>query len=79
MEPKSPESRRTETKEMATDMEMALFYAIHIDNPCEVELGPGLIGNIRNFYIKEVEGILPTIKNPDARKLLESKLEQYKK
>ena len=61
----------------ATDMTVALFYAGHIDNPCEVEIAPGQRANIRDFYIREVERILPLLKNPFAKEMLENKIKQY--
>ena len=65
--------------EKATDMEMALFLNNHIDNPCEVEVSPGQIENIRYFYLAEAQRQLPKMTNSHARELLELKIEEYKK
>ena len=46
----------------------------HIDNPC----GTLEKRNIRNFYIREAEKILPTMENLDTKQLLEEKISKYK-
>lgn len=61
-----------ETKEPATDMEMALILAKHIDNPCEDEQG----NNIRDFYIREAKKVLETMQDPDAKKFLENAISE---
>ena len=53
----------------ATDREVADFFTIHIDNPCETELYDGQIVNIRDFYIREAEKLLPTFTNIEAQKI----------
>jgi len=62
-----------ETKEQATDMEMALILAKHIDNPCEDEQG----NNIKDFYIREAKKVLETMQNPDAKKILENAINEH--
>ena len=63
--------------EKATDIEAVTFLNRHIDNPCEVEVAPGQIENIRDFYLRNARNLLPTLTNPDAKRLLEMKIEEY--
>ncbi len=63
----------------ASDMELALFLAKHIDNPCETEIAPGRGENIRNFYIKEAEAALVKMVDSEAKNFLELKIKEYKK
>lgn len=65
--------------EKATDMEITDFLSEHIDKPCEVEVYPGQVENIRDFYIREAERILPTFVDPEAAKKLQEKINEYKK
>ena len=44
------ESLKEKELEVATDMELALFYAKHIDDPCVAEVAPGKFENITEFY-----------------------------
>lgn len=61
----------------ATDMEQALFLATHIDNPCEVEAEPGKFENIRGYYLRQAREALLRMKEPNARRFLESKIKEY--
>ena len=63
--------------EAASDIEVALFYIEHITNPCEVEVSPGQVENIRGFYIRLANEYLPKMTNPYAKKLLEEKIGEY--
>ena len=63
--------------EKATDIEAVTFLNRHIDNPCEVEVAPGQIENIRDFYLRNARNLLPTLTNPHAKRLLEMKIEEY--
>ena len=63
---------------IATDLELAMFLIGHIDNPCEVEVEHGRTENIREFYIREAEKVLTTMTDPQAKELLESKVQEYK-
>ena len=65
--------------EKATDIEMTMFLIEHIENPCEVEVSPGQTENIRYFYLREAERLLPTFTNEQAKELLEQKIEEYNK
>ena len=65
--------------EGATDMELAIFLAGHIDNPCTVEVAPGQVENIRQFYLAEAKKLLPTMTNPGAKDVLEDKIKEYEK
>lgn len=64
--------RITET----TDIETALFLMSHIDNPCSVKVDNRVV-NIRDFYIRRAKEVLSRLKNPYARDLLQSKIEEY--
>ena len=63
--------------EKATDIEVVTFLNRHIDNPCEVEVAPGQMKNIRVFYLREARNILPKLTNPHAKRLLEMKIGEY--
>lgn len=63
----------------ASDMEAVSFLNSHIDNPCGVEVSPGRTENIREFYIREANKLLPNLSNPHAKRLLEMKIEEYTK
>lgn len=65
--------------EKATDMELALFLMMHIDDPCEAKVEPEVMENIREFYIKEAEKNVKKMTNISARELLEEKIKEYKK
>ena len=64
--------------EKASDMEVAAFFMRHIDEPCEVEVAPGDIRNIRDFYLREAEGMLDRITDPEAKKILQAKISEYR-
>ena len=59
----------------ATDMEIVLFYMAHIEHPC-IERTTGK--DIREFYIRRAEKILPKIENPFGKSLLEATIAKYK-
>jgi len=63
----------------ATDMQLVDFLSKHIDRPCEVEVSPGEIRNIRQFYIDLAKDALGKLTNPFARELLEKKIREYEK
>ena len=67
-----------EIPEKASDMEIALFLTRHIDDPCEVEVAPGQLENIRDFYIREAKRLLLKMTNPNAKQLLELKIKEYR-
>ncbi len=89
MEPSEKNNQEKEpfNPEKSTDMEVVNFYSLHIDNPCEVEVAPGEIKNIRNFYIREAKQLLANedeqgqkkLANPFAREILEDKIKEYEK
>jgi len=58
----------------ATDMEIASFFAFHIDNPC---IEPTTGENIRYIYLREAQKALAKFTNPYARQFLESKIREY--
>ncbi|MEJ0021246.1 MAG: hypothetical protein WDN47_01550 [Candidatus Doudnabacteria bacterium] len=73
------EKEQGNPEERASDVEMAMRLSKLIDNPGEVETAPGIVGNNRDLYIREAESLLPTMTNPEAKKVLENKINQYKK
>jgi hypothetical protein len=62
-----------EKKEKATDMELAVFLAYHIDNPCEDLSG----NNIRDFYVREAKRVLENFQDAEAKKLLIDVIQKY--
>ena len=63
--------------EKLTDMQLVLELIKHIENPCRVEV-EGRIRNIRDFYLRESQSILPKLTNPFARAYLEEIISKYK-
>ncbi len=59
----------------ATDMELALELAYHIDHPC---VEPTTGENIRGFYMRMAEQVTPKMTNPFAIEFLEQKLKEYR-
>jgi len=65
--------------EKATNMELAMYWANEIDNPCEVKVGD-VFENLRKSYINLVQReIIPILTNPYAIKLLEDTIKKYDK
>ena len=62
--------------EKLSDIEIALFYVFHIQNPCSVKV-ENKDFNIRPFYINEAKRILPKLSNPFAKSFLESVIRNY--
>jgi hypothetical protein len=60
--------------EQAEYTDTALLLIKHIDEPC-VEPITGL--NIRQFYIREAEKLLPKVENPFLKEALETRIAQY--
>jgi hypothetical protein len=61
----------------ATDIEIAVFLAYHIENPCGIIID-GKRVDIRDFYIREArETFIPSLTNPFARKFLEDTIKKY--
>lgn len=73
MENESPEQKL----EKATDREFTDFLIGHIDKPCEVEVEPGVIKNIRDFYIRLAKEQIPKMTDPEAIKDLGNKIKEY--
>lgn len=63
--------------EKASDMEVALFFAKHIDNPYEVEVAPGKKENAREFYLREAKNALSKMTDESAKRFLELKIKEY--
>lgn len=59
-----------------TDIELAMFLMLHIDNPCSMKVGDRTV-NLRFFYLSEAKKVLSRLKNPYARNLLQSKINEY--
>jgi len=57
MPEKEPQGDPSEEIVPATDQEIVDHLILHIDNPCEVDVGQET-HNIRNFYIKEARRLL---------------------
>ena len=53
------------------DRETVSFFMYHLDQPCGLSDG---YYNIISFYIREAKRILPTVNNPNLRKILEKRL-----
>ncbi len=70
--PKQSERERT-----ASDKEVADFFIKHIEKPCELDIGGGFIRNIREFYIREAERILPKFTDQDSINKLRTELDKY--
>lgn len=64
-------------EDKSSDLETALFLTEHIKNPCEVYV-EGKVENIRNFYIREAERILPKMKNNYAADFLRNIIDEYR-
>lgn len=64
--------------EKATDMEQALYYSHHIDNPCETKVN-GETKNIRDFWIRKAKEALERMEEPFAKKILADKIAEYEK
>ena len=63
--------------ERASNMEIALFLAGHIDNPCEAEVAPDQKKNIREFYLREAKNVLSEMTDENAKRFLELKIKEY--
>ena len=73
------ESEPTEkVPEKATDKQFADFLIRHIENPCEVEVEPGVKMNIRDFYIRLAREEMPEMTDTEAIQDLEDTINQYK-
>lgn len=62
----------------STNMEMALFFVEHIENPCEVEV-KGEAENNRKKYIQLAKEALQNFINPEAKKFLEDVIKKYER
>lgn len=65
------------TKEKATDVELADFLIKHIDNPCGVEVN-GKREHIRPFYLRLARESIGKMKDQEAIKKLQEKIDEYK-
>jgi len=66
----------SKTIEQATDMEVAIYWASEIDNPCGVEVDSKWL-TLRGHYIKQAQEIIPILTNPFAIEYLENKINEY--
>jgi len=76
-EPVNSEEEFEKIPEKASDMELAIFLAKHIDNPCEAEVEPGRKENIRELYLREARNMLPKMVDINAKEFLELKIKEY--
>lgn len=65
-----------ETLDKAMDMEVAIFWAYHIENPCGTIVNGERV-NIRDFYLREARNVLPILTNPFAKDFLENAINKY--
>lgn len=70
-------TEESEDRPKATDAKVAEFFIRHIENPCEVEISPGEVGNIREFYLREANRILETMTDPVAQEKLKEAVERF--
>ncbi len=63
--------------EGSLDTEKVLFLERHLENPCGT-IVDGEFRDIREFYIREAERILPTLTNPYAADYLARIIEKYR-
>lgn len=54
----------------AIDMETALFYATHLENPCSVGVD-GRAEDIRGLYLEEARRLLRTERNSPVKEFLQ--------
>lgn len=73
----SPEGSGEKPIEVASDREIVDLLIEHIKNPCKVELAQGKIANIRDFYIREANRLIPTLNNEDERARIEDVIKKY--
>ena len=67
-----------ENLDKATNIEVAIHWANHIENPCGIMVN-GEWKSIRNSYILECkENIIPLMENPLAIKYLQDVIKKYK-
>ncbi len=71
MEKKDP------SPEKAIDRQFADYLMGHIENPCEVEVEPGVIKNIRDFWLRLAKEQVLKMTDSEAIKDLEDKIKQY--
>lgn len=64
---------------MATDAEVAMFFWEHLENPCSVEVAPGHVENLREFYLREAKEAITKMTNPEAVQVLQGQIAKYTK
>jgi len=65
-------------EQRASDSEMADLLIAHIVKPCEVEVAPGDVRNIRYIYIEEAEKQLMNFTDPEAKQRLADVIKLFK-
>ena len=60
------------------DVEIALRWVSHIDNPCTVRVEDET-RDIRYFYLKEAEKLIHRLTSPLARNILENAIWRYER
>jgi len=77
---KSPENNPVdlpENAEKTSDEEMVDFLLPHIINPCEAEVAPGEMANIRDFYIREARRLLEAMTDDKQKHRLQNYIDIY--
>ncbi|GEM_PF-2549683 len=64
--------------ERASDMQLALFWATHIDNPCDPHHNEQYREALRQSYLVQAEQALSRIKEENARQFLQNKIREYR-
>lgn len=71
--------KQNEEAEKGDDISVAMELCKHIDNPCEAEIAPGQVANLRSFWIAEAKRFTEVCENPFAKELVEDKIKKYEK
>jgi hypothetical protein len=65
--------------EQAQETEFVVQLIRHIQNPCGTTLPSGEEVNLRDFYLRQAEEVLPKLTNPNAIELLKAEIERWRK
>jgi len=73
----SAELERKVAQAQETEFVVQLIW--HIQNPCGTTLPSGKEVNLRDFYLRQAEEVLPKLTNPNAIGLLKAEIERWRK